>query len=152
MCNRKCPGCLGGGRGRNSSLQILPVTWRSVWVEADLPSVQISEFCNVKRKWVHAASVSVSLYQLCSLHLQGLVLLLSSITFGSHTPSASSSVGFPELWREGFDGDIPFRTEYSKVSLFLHYFLADSLLVLILKTGFLFFLSFRSKADIMKII
>ena len=42
--------------------------------------------------------------------------LVSSIPSGSYNLSTSSSPGFPELWWEGFDGDIPFRTECSKVS------------------------------------
>lgn len=34
--------------------------------------------------------------------------------------SASSSSGFPGPWEEGFDGDILFRAEHSKVSCPLH--------------------------------
>ena len=39
---------------------------------------------------------------------------------GSYTLSTSSSSGLPELYGERFDGDIPFRTECSKVSHSLH--------------------------------
>ena len=61
-----------------------------------------------------AASVSVSSYELCSVDLKGLVILVSSIHFDSHTPSASSSMRFPKLSTEGFDGDIPFKAGYSR--------------------------------------
>jgi len=43
-----------------------------------------------------AAPVSVSSYELCSVDLAD-PLLVSSIPSGSHTSSASSSMGFPEL-------------------------------------------------------
>jgi hypothetical protein len=59
---------------------------------------------------VHIATVSVSvLLCLC------LASLMSSIPTGSYNLSAHSSTDFPELWREGFYGDIPFRTECSKL-------------------------------------
>lgn len=65
---------------------------------------------------MHAASVSVNSYGLCSCCLVGLVFLVSSIPSDSYTLPASSSMRFPEFWGEGFDGDLPFRTERSKVS------------------------------------
>ena len=37
----------------------------------------------------------------------------------SQTPSASFSVGFPELWEEGFDRDVPFRDSFQSLSLSL---------------------------------
>lgn len=48
------------------------------------------------------------------LCLEGLVLLVNSITSGSYSLSASSSTGFPEPRGEGIDEDIPFRIECSK--------------------------------------
>ena len=60
------------------------------------------------------------------LCLEGLVFLVSSIPSGSYTLTASSSTEFPEPSGGGFDLDIPFRTEYSKVSHSLH---AEGLLV-----------------------
>ena len=65
---------------------------------------------------VLAAPVSMSSYALCLVNSGGLVLLVSSIPFGSYNLSASSSTGFPELCREGFDGDFPFRHSLSIVS------------------------------------
>lgn len=56
-----------------------------------------------------AASVFVSPVSFAHLDLEGLVPL-------SPLPP-SSSVGFPELRGEGFEGDIPFRAECSKGSL-----------------------------------
>jgi hypothetical protein len=49
---------------------------------------------------------------------EGLVLLEPFIPSDSYTLSASSAMGFPELCGKEFDGDIPFRAVYSKVSLF----------------------------------
>lgn len=73
---------------------------------------------------VLAASVSVSSYEFCLVDLESLVSLVSSITSGSYTLTDSSSSGFPQLWREGFDEDIPFRVvtfhlECSKICLCL---------------------------------
>ena len=65
---------------------------------------------------VLAAPVSMSSYALCLVNSGGLVLLVSSIPFGSYNLSTSSSTGFPELCREGFDGDFPFRHSLSIVS------------------------------------
>ena len=48
------------------------------------------------------------------------VALVSFIPSGSASLTASSVAGFPETCWEGFDGDIPFRTEFSKVSCSLH--------------------------------
>lgn len=62
---------------------------------------------------VLAALVSVSSYELCSADLQSLDLLVSYIPSSSHT---SFFKGFLEPQKEGFDADIPFRAEYSKVS------------------------------------
>jgi hypothetical protein len=61
-----------------------------------------------------AVSFSVSSYDLFSVYLEGLVLLMSSILPDSHILSASSSVGFTELWGEGLDGDIPSRAVWNK--------------------------------------
>ena len=44
----------------------------------------------------------------------------STITPDSSNLSLSSSALFPGYWGEGLDEDIPFRTEYSKVSHFLY--------------------------------
>lgn len=46
---------------------------------------------------VLAASVSVSLYELCSIYLEALVLLVSSILSHSYTISVSFSYGFSKL-------------------------------------------------------
>lgn len=56
-----------------------------------------------------------------SLDLGGLLFLVSSTPLGFYTLSASSSMGFFETQGEGFDGDIPFRTECFKVSYSLHH-------------------------------
>ena len=42
-------------------------------------------------------SVSVSSYEVCSVDLSGLVLLVSSVISDSYILSVSSSTGFPEL-------------------------------------------------------
>lgn len=47
--------------------------------------------------------------------LEDLDLLVSSIPSDYYTVSASYSVGFSDLRREGFDRDIPFMAERSKV-------------------------------------
>ena len=59
---------------------------------------------------------------MCADHvdLESLVFLLSSVTSGSYTLSASSSMGFPESWGERFDGDVLFRYDCSMVSRSLH--------------------------------
>ena len=65
----------------------------------------------------------LSLYlHMCADHvdLETLVFLLSSVTSGSYTLSASSSMGFPESWGERFDGDVLFRYDCSMVSRSLH--------------------------------
>ena len=58
-------------------------------------------------------TVSVSLYvlQFCC------VLRFIHLPYGFYSLSSSSSPGFPELWREGFGGDIPCRPLCSKDSL-----------------------------------
>lgn len=66
---------------------------------------------------VLAVLVSVSSYDLCSVDFEGPVLLVPSIPSASCTISASSSVGFPELWGKGFEGIIPSRAVCYKVSL-----------------------------------
>lgn len=68
---------------------------------------------------VHAPAVSVFPTSLTRVDLEGPVFLRSSIPSASYTLSTSSSTGFPEPWGEGFDGDISFRTQHSKVSLSL---------------------------------
>jgi hypothetical protein len=52
--------------------------------------------------------------------LEFLVFLVFFIPSGSDTLSAASSAWFPEPQEKGFDGDIPFRVECSKVSHSLH--------------------------------
>lgn len=61
-------------------------------------------------------TVSVSSY-VC---LECLVSLIRSITSGSYNHSVSSFIDFSKSCEKGIDGDIPFRTEYSKVSCCLH--------------------------------
>lgn len=63
---------------------------------------------------VLAVSTFVISCELCSLDLEDLALLVSSIPSGFYIPSSSSSSEFPKLW-----GDISFRAEYCKVSLFI---------------------------------
>lgn len=59
-----------------------------------------------------ATMVSVSSYMLSnSRSLEGLVSLTSFISSGCYDLSESSSVEFPEPRVEGFNEDIPFRTE-----------------------------------------
>ena len=65
---------------------------------------------------VLAASVSVSSYKLCSVDLEGLVLLVYTILSCHNTFSASFSIGFPEFQGKGFDGSILSRAMCSKVS------------------------------------
>ena len=57
---------------------------------------------------------SLSSYKHQSCAFKGLVFLVSSNPSSSYILSVSSSEGFPEPQREGFDGDILFRTECSK--------------------------------------
>lgn len=52
--------------------------------------------------------------------LEVLVLLVSSIPFGSYTISDSSSTEFSEPGGQENDGVISFSTKCSKVSYFLH--------------------------------
>lgn len=75
-----------------------------------------------------AASVSVISYKLCSVDLEDLVFLVSSIFSCSYIHSASSSMGIPDLPRERFDGDSLLRTVCSKIILSV-YCLAAGLLV-----------------------
>lgn len=49
--------------------------------------------------------------------VEGLVYLVSFSVSDFYT-LPPSSIGFPEAWGEGFDGDTPFRVECSKVSHF----------------------------------
>lgn len=63
-------------------------------------------------------SLSESISTLVLLCLRFLVSLIPSMPSDSHSLSASSSVRFPGLWREGFAGDTPFRCECSKLSHF----------------------------------
>lgn len=51
---------------------------------------------------------------------EALVFLVSYIPSGSCNLYPSSSAGFPELWEEGFGGDILFRTKCSKVCHTVH--------------------------------
>lgn len=61
----------------------------------------------VQGLWVHVSIDHVG--------EEDLVFLVSSILSGSYHISASCSGGFPELWGEGFGGDIPLRTECFRV-------------------------------------
>jgi hypothetical protein len=63
---------------------------------------------------VHAVSVSVSSHELWSCWVSAPCPPGSPILF------SSSSMVFPELWGERFDGDIPFRDQCPKVSHSLH--------------------------------
>lgn len=63
--------------------------------------------------------VSVSSNVQYSINLEGPVLLVSTTTSGSYTFSTSFSTESTVLWVEGFDGNIPFRVECSKFSLFI---------------------------------
>jgi hypothetical protein len=49
------------------------------------------------------------------LDLEDLAFLLSSIPFGSYILSDSFLISFPDFWGEGFDEDILFRAECSKI-------------------------------------
>ena len=51
-----------------------------------------------------AASIFVSSYELCSVDLEGLVLLGSFMPSDSYCLSVSSSVGLLELWGKSFLG------------------------------------------------
>lgn len=58
---------------------------------------------------VLAASISMNSYVPYLIVPGEIVLLVSSIYSGFYIPSASFSVGFPELWWKKIVGDIPFR-------------------------------------------
>ena len=60
------------------------------------------------------------MYVMALLCLQGLDFLVSSIPSGSYNLSVSSPMEFPEPYEEGFDRDIMFRAECSKVLHSLH--------------------------------
>lgn len=60
----------------------------------------------LQSRWVH-------MYVLC---LEGLVFSVSSILIGSFHLSIFSPTKFPKPWGDGLEGDIPFRTDGSKVS------------------------------------
>ena len=64
----------------------------------------------------HLASYSASAHELCSVNLEGLMFLVTSIPFDSYKFSTPSSPMSPELREEKFDEDISFRTECFKVS------------------------------------
>lgn len=59
--------------------------------------------------------------------LESLIFLVFSIPTGFYSQSDFSSAEFPDPWEEGFDRNIPFRTECSKVSHPLHKCLAVGL-------------------------
>jgi hypothetical protein len=50
------------------------------------------------------------------LCLEGIDLLMSSLSCGSYSFSIFSSTEFPETWGERFEGDISFRAECVKIS------------------------------------
>lgn len=58
---------------------------------------------------VYAASISVSSYLPCLVNSVAHVLPLSSIPSAYCSIPTPSSMGFPELCWEGFDGDLKFR-------------------------------------------
>ena len=66
-----------------------------------------------QRAWHGAVQVlcvlpqSLSSDELCSCWFRGFGYVVSFIFSGSYTLSAFSSEGLPELWEEGFCGDIP---------------------------------------------
>lgn len=62
---------------------------------------------------VHVGSVSVVYIIFAHVDLEGLAFLVSSISAGSYTLSASTFTGFPEISGVGFVGDISFRVESS---------------------------------------
>ena len=64
----------------------------------------------------HAASVSVSSQEHCSVDLEDLVLIVSSIPSGPYTISASSLVGFHKFQVKEYDGSL-LRDVCSKVYL-----------------------------------
>lgn len=49
-----------------------------------------------------------------------LEVLVFWVSSGPYLLSASFFLLFPKIWKEGFDGDLPFRDECSKVSHFEH--------------------------------
>lgn len=57
---------------------------------------------------VRVTLVSLSSYILYLVNSEGLLLLVSSIPSGSYNLSMSSSVGFPEIGGDRFDGDLQF--------------------------------------------
>lgn len=59
---------------------------------------------------VHTVSVSVNSHELCSVDVEGCVLLVRSVPSASHIPA--SSMRFPELCGERFDKDISFRSVF----------------------------------------
>lgn len=69
---------------------------------------------------VNAALVFVVHMCINSADLKDLVFFQSSINSGSYILLSASSLGYPELWREGCDGGILFRTEYFQASHSLH--------------------------------
>lgn len=68
---------------------------------------------------VHVDTLSVNLHKLCSVNLEDLAFWVSSISSLSYTFSSSSFTRFRQLWGDGFDGDIIYRSLYFKVSLSL---------------------------------
>lgn len=67
---------------------------------------------------VCVVSASVSPQNVCSVVLEVLVLPVSFLLSVSPTLSASSSMGIPWSWGEGFYGDILFTATHSNISLF----------------------------------
>lgn len=65
---------------------------------------------------MHAFSVSVYSYEFAYVDLDGLVFLISCISFGPYTLPVSFSAGFFEPQGEENHGDFPFRAKGSNVS------------------------------------
>lgn len=69
---------------------------------------------------VYAVAVSVSSYEFCCVDLEDLVFSVSPIFSDSSIPSTFRSPWFHDPFREGFDRDVPFRVDCSKVPYSLH--------------------------------
>ena len=102
--------------------EILICKWLSIGVRHISASTFSSRTPSVADTWRPCACCLSLCKLICALVLclEGLVSLVAFIPSGSYTLSACSSSGFPDPWGEAFDGDIPFRTECSKVSRSLH--------------------------------
>lgn len=89
-------------------------------MEAELPTVSCDIFSeDLVQTRAGPVSTTPSLWALMSFDhadLEGCVFFVFSISSASNILSAFSSMGFPELSGERFDGDNSCRVECSKVS------------------------------------